>query len=760
MGFLIVSLSSIRLTLFAYGREAIFSKNGMKGKKQDIMKDMIRIVQCWIEHPVRKLDQTFTYLYEGAVERGCRVQISFGARSVIGFVEEVTETEESRQEIEERLGMKLKDIDAVLDEESLISEELHDLALWMREETLSTAISCFQAMLPGKVKPASRSSSAVKERWVRLSEEEVSLTPKQLEAYLYVKEHQPLAYSELRKAFPNQARALIEKGALIAEERERQASPLSAAMPVGSLPLSEEQQKAMAEINSSNDDIYLLQGVTGSGKTEIYLQLAAQALAKGRQVLILVPEIALTPQMIARVSERFREGLAIYHSGLSDQEKYEQYRLVKTHQAAIVVGTRSAVFLPFEDLGLIVLDEEHDASYKQDSQPCYHCRDIAAFRGRWHHCKVIFGSATPSLDSYARALKKVYHLITLKERINRSLPEVTIVPVREAIRRGGSYILTDVLKEKMQERLARGEQIILLLNRRGYSTQLRCRSCQEVLKCPHCDLAMSWHHDIKRLKCHTCGTEIRTPHVCPVCGSHEGFMSYGFGTQRLQEEVQAAFPAASILRMDADTTGRKNSHRKILQAFADHEADILLGTQMIAKGLDYPNVTLVGIVNGDEGLSRSDFRSCEVTFDLLMQASGRSGRGEKTGEVVLQVYDPGHYAVQSAAAQDYEAFFYQEMKFRHAGQYPPYTYLTALTVSSCDQRQTDRLSLALKAGLSGDFQVIGIVSLLKINDRCRSRILLKGKDVEKMRTAIRSFMAETDLDLKGLKIDINPLYLD
>lgn len=721
---------------------------------------MIRIVHCWIEHPVRKLDQTFTYLYEGNVERGCRVRISFGTRSLIGFVDSVEESEESREEIETRLGMKLKDIEEVLDEESLITDELHDLALWMRDETLSTAIACFQTMLPGKVKPAGGRRSAVTERMVRLSDKEVSLTPKQLEAYLYVKEHQPLLYSELRKLYPNQARILIEKEAVITEEREREGTALSTAVPEASLTLSSEQQKAMDEIRNSDDPVFLLQGVTGSGKTEIYLQLAAEALQKGKQVLILVPEIALTPQMISRVRDRFREGLAIYHSGLSDQEKYEQYRLVKTRRASIVVGTRSAVFLPFADLGLIVLDEEHDGSYKQDSQPCYHCRSVAIRRGRFHHCKVILGSATPSLDSYARALKKVYHLVVLKERINRTMPDVTVVPVKESIRRNGSYILTDVLKEKIRDRLQKREQVILLLNRRGYSAQLRCRSCQEVLKCPHCDLAMSWHHDIRRLKCHTCGTEMHTPSACPACGSKAGFMSYGFGTQRLQEEVQREFPEARILRMDADTTGRKNAHAKILKAFADHQADILLGTQMIAKGLDYPDVTLVGIVNGDEGLSRTDFRSCEVTFDLLMQASGRSGRGEKNGEVVLQVYDPGHYAVQCAARQDYETFFYQEMKFRHAGQYPPYTYLAALTVSSRDQRQTDRLALSLKSSLQGNFQVIGVVSLLKINDRCRSRILLKGKDEEEMRRAIRHFIRETDLDLKGLKIDIDPLYLD
>lgn len=720
----------------------------------------MEIITCWIEHPVRSLDQTFTYLSEKPVLPGCRVRVPFGRREVIGFTETSEHTEESREEIEKRLNMKLKYVTEVIDQEPLITQELHDLALWMKDQTLSTTISCFQVMLPGKVKPASSSGRAVVEKWVRLSDETVSLTPKQLEAYLLVQKQGEMKYSELRKQYPNQAHALIEKKAVNVFEKEKTAVTKKIPVTDAPLPLTPLQKKAIDEIRNTNDSVYLIRGVTGSGKTEIYLQLAAEALQRGEQVLILVPEISLTPQMIQRVSARFGSDLAIYHSGLNAQQKYEQYRMVRDGRARVVVGTRSAVFLPFQKLGLIVMDEEHDASYKQENQPGYHARDIAIWRGKYHSCKVILGSATPSLESYARAVRHVYHLVVMDERINGTRPKVTVVSMKENLKKGGSYILSEELKAKISDRLQHHKQVILLLNRRGYNTQLRCKSCNKVIQCPHCDLAMSWHRDVRMLKCHACGTEMRLPQRCPSCGSTAGFAAFGYGTQKLEDEVRRCFPDARILRMDADTTSRKDSHEKILSAFGRHEADILLGTQMIAKGLDYPDVTLVGVVNGDEGLNRTDFRSTETTFDLLMQAGGRSGRGDDAGEVVYQVFDPDHYAVQCAVRGDYETFFRYEMRFRHAGQYPPYTYLIALTVVGRDQNQTDRLALAMKNEITGNFKTIGVISLLKIQDQVRDRVLLKGKNLDEMRQAVQVFLKETKMDMKGLRIDVNPLVLD
>ena len=626
----------------------------------------------------------------------------------------------------------------------------------MKDITLSTTISCYQAMLPTVLKPSSSNSKIQYEKWVVPTEEKVSLTPKQLDAYMYVVENKTIKYSLLRAKYPSIAKKLVDSGALKIIEKEKEGNTYSTVKKSRPLELTEEQRNVKNEFETSDDSVFLLRGVTGAGKTEVYLQLADEVLKKGKQVLILVPEIALTPQMIERVASRFGSHLAIYHSRLNAQQKYEQYQLVRQKKASVVVGTRSAVFLPFDDLGLIIMDEEHDSSYKQDSQPAYHCKDIAIWRGKYHHCKVLLGSATPTLESYARALKNVYHLLTLEHRINDSLPVTEIVSMKNE----KQDILSDVLKEKIQDRLAKNEQVILLLNRRGYHNILRCKECGEVVKCPHCDLAMSYHYKENVMKCHTCGTMTRIPKVCPSCHSDSGFATFGYGTEKLLEVVQNTFKDARILRMDRDTTSKKDGHEKILKAFGNHEADILLGTQMIAKGLDFAGVTLVGILNGDEGLARTDFRSCEVTFDLLMQASGRSGRANKQGEVVIQVYDESHYAVTCAAKQDYVSFFKNEMKFRHIGNYPPYSYFISLTVYSLSEEKAEETALWLKNALHGNFKVIGVVKLLKIKDQYRSRILLKGKDLDEMRNEIRKLLDTDENRKKNIHIDVNPMVID
>ncbi len=718
------------------------------------------IISVWIEHPIRTLDQTFTYLADCEIKQGCRVSVPFGTKQLTGFTEECEYTDEAEQQINERLNMKVKYITSIIDEEPLLNDELHDLAIWMKETTLSTTISCFQAMLPSIIKPKGKLKSASSEKWVKLTNLEVSLTPKQLEVYQYVQSHTEVKYSTLRQKYKTIPHTLVEKGVFVLFEKEKQGEMINGEMMQQPYPLHSSQQQAIQEIEESNDSIFLLHGVTGSGKTEVYLQLANHQLQQGKQVLILVPEIALTPQMIERVSARFSNALAIYHSGLNAQQKYEQWKLVRSGEARIVVGTRSSVFLPFQDLGLIVMDEEHDGSYKQDVQPCYHARDIAIQRGKYHHCKVLLGSATPSLDSYARALRNVYHLVEMKQRINETLPNIKIIEMKKAMQNGESFILSDALKEKMEQQLQQNKQVILLLNRRGFHTQLRCKSCNEIIRCPHCDLAMSYHRQIKKMKCHTCGSELYVPRVCPHCGSRDGFTTFGYGTERLEQEVKALFPKYQVLRMDADTTSRKDSHAKILKAFGNHEADILLGTQMIAKGLDFPNVTLVGILNGDEGLNRTDFRSAEMTFDLLMQASGRSGRADSNGEVVIQVFDANQFVIQCVQKQDYIRFFQNEMNFRKAGQYPPYTYLISITVSSTSQTKVDSTALKIKNSLFGNFKVIGVVSLLKIKDRYRSRIILKGKNLAEMRQSIQTILMNEELDLNTIKIDVNPMILD
>ena len=720
----------------------------------------MEIVKCWIEHPVRRLDQTFEYASDVPIRQGCRVLIPFGKRQLVGFVESCEPMKETMEEYRQRNGFALKKIDRVLDEEPLITEELHDLAFYMKDITLSTTISCFQAMLPSIVKPSSHQKKAVVEKWVKVSVEQCTLTPRQLEAYLSVKQAKEMPYSQLRKNYPNQAHVLLEKRALISFTKEKTAvsEPLSIAS--APYPLNKEQKEAIHQIVQSDDLFFLLKGVTGSGKTEVYFQLAQKVLEEGRQVLFLVPEIGLTPMMIERVRKRFGSYLAVYHSGLNAQEKYEQYRLVHQGRAGIVVGTRSAVFLPFDNLGLIIMDEEHDTSYKQESQPAYHTRDIAMFRCSYHHARLIMGSATPSLDSYARALKHVYHPVILNHRVNDTMPEIHVVNMKEAMEAGENEMICDELRDGIALRLARREQVILLLNRRGFHSLLKCRSCQEVLKCPHCDLAMSYHKDGRIMKCHTCGYQMRVPVHCPSCHSNAGFTTYGFGTQKLQEQVEQMFPSARIIRMDADTTGKKNAHHDLLTAFGNHEADILVGTQMIAKGLDYPDVTLVGIVNGDEGLNRTDYRSCEVTFDLLMQAAGRSGRSEDRGEVILQVNDPMHYAVRCAAANDYDSFFTQEMAYRHTVNAPPYTYLISITVSAYSQEKCNTIAGKMHDGIKGNFITGGVIELLRKKDLYRSRILLKGKDLKQMRQAVSDWLDSQKNKPEGVRIDVNPLVLD
>ncbi|MEG0076935.1 MAG: primosomal protein N' [Anaerorhabdus sp.] len=722
----------------------------------------MNLIECWIEHPVLQLDKTYSYVTENdSIVPGVRVLINFNHREIIGFVESVTKYN-SLEEINEEKGFECKPILSVLDEESYLTPELINLAKWMAYDTVSPTISCFKTMLPSKVKPTSSNHKIKMEKWVHANDFEASLTPKQAEVYEYVCTKGELKYTDLRVKYGVHAKNCIDKGVLEVIEKEVSAIFDDEIVTSERLNLSECQEKAMKQIQETDKSVILLHGLTGSGKTEVYLQLAEEVVEKGKQVLFLVPEISLTPQMVSRVKSRFGSHVAIYHSGLNPQEKYEQFKLVKEGVVNVVVGTRSSVFMPFYDLGLIILDEEHDHSYKQDNTPQYHCRDIAIHRASTFGCKVILGSATPSLESYARAIRNVYELVEMNQRINETLPTIHCVNLKNTIKKGESYILSNTLIEKIEERLKRHEQVILLLNRRGYSTTLRCNRCQEVIMCPHCELAMSYHASDKTLKCHTCGEVIRNIHECPTCKSKAGFSTFGFGTQRLEEELQQRFKESRILRMDADTTSKKNSHERLLQMFEDGKADILVGTQMIAKGLDYPRVTLVGVLNADAGLNRSDYRSVESTFDLIVQASGRSGRSELAGEVVLQVFDEEHYAIQTALRQDYVSFFNCEMKFRHAGGYPPYNYMISILVQDMNQDKAKKIVKEIHNELKGDFKILGPSTLLRIKDTYRYRILIKGKDLEKMKDCVRSVVREKCAigGCPTIKVDVNPMILD
>ena len=481
------------------------------------------------------------------------------------------------------------------------------------------------------------------------------------------------------------------------------------------LVLNEEQKVAVQAITQQighTGNPFLLEGVTGSGKTEVYLQVIQEALSRGKTAIMLVPEISLTPQVTNRFISRFGKKVAILHSGLSNGEKYDEWRKVERGEAQVVVGARSAIFAPLKNIGAIIVDEEHEASYKQDSNPRYHARDVALLRAKYNQAVLVLGSATPSLESRARAGKGVYHFLQLTKRANpqAQIPEVEIVDFRDYIGQNEASDFTPVLLEAIKDRLEKKEQVVLMLNRRGYSSFVMCRECGTVDSCPNCDISLTLHMDTKSMNCHYCGFSKVIPHSCPNCSSRS-IRYYGTGTQKAYDELAETFPQARILRMDVDTTRKKGSHEQILKKFEERHADILLGTQMIAKGLDFPNVTLVGVLNADTALNLPDFRSSERTFQLLTQVAGRAGRAEKAGHVIIQSYNPRHYAIVFAKNQDYEGFYAYEMGVRRQLSYPPYYFTVGITLSHKIEAEVIKKSYEvlnlIRSGLSNKVQVLG-----------------------------------------------------
>lgn len=537
-------------------------------------------------------------------------------------------------------------------------------------------------------------------------------------------------------------------------------------------PLTEEQKQVITPILSSiTNETYnpfLLYGVTGSGKTEVYLQSIAAVLKKGKEAIVLVPEIALTPQMVDRFKGRFGSQVAVLHSALSVGEKYDEWRKILRKEVKVVVGARSAVFAPFENLGIIIIDEEHESSYKQEDNPRYHARDVAVWRGQYHKCPIVLGSATPTLESFARAKKGVYELLTMEKRMNeQALPTVEIVDMREELRDGNRSMFSKALHEKIADRLEKKEQMVLFLNRRGHSTFVMCRDCGYVVQCPHCDISLTYHKMNHRLKCHYCSYEENMPTECPACQSTY-IRFFGTGTQKVEEEITKLFPEARVIRMDVDTTSRKGMHEKLLKAFGEEKADILLGTQMIAKGLDFPKVTLVGVLTADTMLHLPDFRASEKTYQLLTQVSGRAGRHELPGEVVIQTYTPEHYSIELAKNQQYDVFFDQEMQMRRTRQYPPYYYVVLVTVSHPELLKavqvTEKIASYLRTHCSQQTMVLGPVAsaIPRIKDRYRYQCMIKYKREPNLKNVLKMvnehYQAEMQKELQ-ISIDFNPTML-
>lgn len=631
-----------------------------------------------------EVDKIFDYVCGEEIQAGMRVVVPFGRSTTTGFVMRLKETSDLPSEKLKRVYRAEEDYPAINRECLLLSEKI-------AERYRCPKALVLRLFLPAEMRTGK--ASECYRQFARLAE---GITPAftatakmQAALYAYLVEHGETDAALLRSEFGGAVNALEKKGYILLEKRRIMRDPYSGlAGERTTRTLTSAQIEAVKAIDGTEKTVTLLHGVTGSGKTEIYLTLIAEQLKKGKSAIFLVPEISLTPQMLSQLRARFGGNAAILHSGLSAGERFDEWCRLREGTAKIAIGARSAIFAPVENVGVILIDEEHDGSYLSESSPRYSTFDIAYLRAKYNGCKLILGSATPSIETYRRAKQGEFQLIRLPERINRRpMPDVEIADMRREVRRGNPSPFSAVLREKLERCLAEGNQAILFLNRRGYSQSVICHTCGYVAKCEHCDVALTYHSEEGCLKCHYCGTHYHMLSACPECGgTHLGYV--GTGTQKVVGELKKLYPQARVLRMDNDTTSGKEGHYKILKQFAEREADILVGTQMVAKGHDFPSVTLVGILDADMSLHFPDYRSNERTFQLITQVAGRSGRAEEKGEVVLQTYDPENYILRFAAKYDYEGFYEHEISMREATMFPPFAKIIRVMVTGEEERET------------------------------------------------------------------------
>ena len=714
-----------------------------------------------VELSNKNIDKIFEYeipsFLMSRIKIGIRVLVPFGNMKLEGFVLSVSDNKNTDKE--------LRSIIDIVDDTVVLNDELLELGKIMQKNTLSTLISCYQVMLPKALKAKNGSVVNVKyDTYYKLSGLDfsgVKFNDKQLEIINLFNNRDKVLRQELVSISSSSLNTLLKKGVLIEEKTEHYRLKYSDNKTVINK-LTEEQESVVNSVINNNSNTYLIHGVTGSGKTEVYMSIIEHYLSLGKNCIVLVPEISLTPQMVNRFQNRFGDKIAAIHSALSDGEKYDEWRRIYRGEASIVIGARSAIFAPLKNIGVIIIDEEHSDSYKQsDPNPRYSAKDIALIRGKYHDCSVIFGSATPSLETMARAKKGVYQLLSLENRVNgKSLPKVNIIDMNKGIRSSKGHFSLELL-DAINKRISNGEQIILLLNRRGYSSFVTCRSCGYTYKCPNCDITLTYHKSSNTLRCHYCGYGDSLKDSCPSC--HEKSLNnLGVGTQKIEEEINKYVVGAKVLRMDYDTTSRKGMHEKMITDFKNQEYNILLGTQMVAKGLDFSNVTLVGVINADTSLNIPDFRSSENTFSLLSQVAGRSGRSEKEGEVFIQTYNPDHYAISLASKHDYLSFFKEEMNIRKQLKYPPYYFLCNIRISGKDALYIYEESCKIKRSLDRNLKDIIILgpstcSLYKINNIFRYNIIIKYRKVDGLYEVLDKIIEHYKANSKiKIDIDFNP----
>lgn len=724
------------------------------------------VCECLVELEHVFIDKTFTYKINKEqlplLKVGMRVVVPFGKQTLEGFVLKIYENKDVS------LENKLKEIISIVDTYPILNEELLTLGKYISKTTLCSLMTSYQAMLPKALKAKKKVNMTPKyDTYICINygmyNNDIKFNASQEKILELLKENKKVKKEVLNKISVSSVNTLLKKNILLEEKEENYRYNLINEEKI-KFNLNEEQQKVYKEIfNSINtNETFLLYGVTGSGKTNVYMKVIEDVIKNNKTAILLVPEISLTPQIIKRFTSYF-SNIAVLHSGLSDGEKYDEWRKINEGKVNIVIGARSAIFAPLKNIGVIIIDEEHSQTYKQENNPRYNAIDIAKERCKYHNCPLILGSATPSLESFARAKKNVYKLLELKNRYNNNtMPKVEIIDMNKEFKKASGYF-SNTLIDQIKETLERKEQVILFLNRRGYSSFLTCSSCGYVEKCPNCDISLTYHKSSNMLRCHYCGYATKRKKLCPKC--QEEFKDYGIGTEKVEEELKSLIKDAKIIRMDVDTTTTKNAHSKIINSFLEEKYNILVGTQMIAKGLDFPNVTLVGVLNADIGLNFPDFRSSETTFSLLNQVLGRSGRGNKEGKVLIQTFNPEHYAITYTKNHDYLGFYNEEMKIRKILKYPPYYYICSIKIISKDYNLASKSSYDvvnyLKQNIKNEI-ILGpsVCNVFKLNNNYRFQIIIKYKDVNNILEYLNNIEHHyfNKKDIK-VEIDFNPLKL-
>ena len=720
------------------------------------------VCDCLVELTNVFIDKTFTYLVPKSLENdikvGMRITVPFGSQTLEGFVMSL------RKKTDEQ---DLKEVISLVDSYPILNEELLFLGKYISKVTLSSLMSAYSCMLPKALKAKHKvNMNIIYDKYVSLNKDinlkSFKLNENAKNIIEYIKDKDFVKKEELKEFSKSTIKTLLNKNILIETCKEHYRYNLKEKNKQD-FNLNEEQQNVYDEIikNKSNFNTYLIHGITGSGKTNVYMKLIENILNEGKTAIMLVPEISLTPQIIERFTTKF-DKIAVLHSGLSDGEKYDEWRKIKEGKVNIVIGARSAVFAPLENLGIIIIDEEHSSTYKQENAPRYNAIDVAKKRCEFNSCPLVLGSATPSLESYARGVKGVYKLLELKTRFNKKpLPKVEVVDMNKEFKKNNSFF-SDKLLDEIKLRIEKDEQVILFLNKRGYSSTLTCRGCGNTIKCPNCDITLTYHKSSNMLRCHYCGYADKRMEKCS-CG--ETFKDFGIGTEKVEEELSKLVEGSKIIRMDVDTTTKKNSVAKIIEDFSNKKYNILLGTQMISKGLDFSDVTLVGIINADIGLNYPDFRSSETTYSLLEQVLGRSGRSEKEGSVIIQTFNPEHYAINYTINHDYIGFFNKEMSIRRKLDYPPYYYLCVIRIISKEydvaSSESSKISSIIKNNLKNEI-ILGpsVCNLFKLNNNYRFQIIIKYKDINNIIPILTELQNHYFGNRKvRVEIDFNPYKL-